>query len=71
MVTQPHRSNKDEAFDKALALIDPKGAIVPGSKEYDWMCDLIHCWIDQCGPDYALRMAEIGAEHFCRWRKLF
>jgi hypothetical protein len=70
MVTESHQPTEDGTFAKALALIDPKGTLVPGTKEHDWMCDLIRCWIDQCGPDYALCMAEVGAEHFERWRKL-
>jgi hypothetical protein len=71
MATEPHQQSEDSTFTKTLALIDPKGDFVPGTREYDWMCDLIRCWIDQRGPDYALRMAEVGAEHFNRWRKLF
>lgn len=50
--------------------IDPDATLVPGTLEYDTIKDMIICWLEQCGPEYALFMAEVGAKHLDRWRKL-
>lgn len=51
-----------------MALIDPSGTLVPGTDAYAVIEEMILRWIDECGPEYALRMAEAGVEHLERWR---
>lgn len=55
---------------EAMRRIDPDATLVPGTLEYDTIKDMIICWLEQCGPEYALFMAEVGAKHLDRWRKL-
>jgi hypothetical protein len=63
------RPYEDRTIAEAIALIDPQKTLVPGTGEYDRICELIRCWIDECGNDYALCMARKGANHLDRWRK--
>jgi hypothetical protein len=63
------RTRDDETFSEALALIDTKGTLKTGSPEYATICGLIRGWIDECGREYSLRMAQDCGKHFDRWRK--
>jgi hypothetical protein len=65
----PQRTDENDTFSKALVLFDPEGTLTPGSRGYDTISAMIRGWIDQCGPDYALDMAQTGAKHLHRWRK--
>jgi hypothetical protein len=69
MAIRTQRPNEDGTIAKALAPIDPQGTLVQGTPEYDRIIDLLQCWIDQCGKEYALCMAQVGAKHLDRWRK--
>jgi hypothetical protein len=69
MATSPNQPAEDSIIAEALALIDPSGTLVPGTGGYKRINALIRCWIDQCGPDYALCMAKASAKHLDRWRK--
>lgn len=69
MGIRTQRPNEDETIHKALALIDPKGTLVQGTPEYDSIIDLLWRWIDQCGTEYTLCMAQVGAKHLDSWRK--
>ena len=59
----------DDTLSKALKLIDPPGTLVPESRQHNRLSSMIREWIDQCGPDYAVCMAQVGSEHLDRWRK--
>ena len=69
MATKPHQPTEDDTFAKALALIDPAGTLVPGTRQHNRISSLIREWIGNCGPDYAICMAKAGSEHLDRWRK--
>jgi hypothetical protein len=69
MAIRSPKPNEDEIVAKALALIDPEKTLVPGTREHARIGDLVRCWIDECGQDYALCMARKGANHLDRWRK--
>jgi hypothetical protein len=69
MAKRSRQPNDKETIAKALALIDPEKTLVQGTREHDRISDLIRCWIDECGQDYALCMARKGAKHLDRWRK--
>ena len=71
MEMKPNQPTVEDTVSKALELIDPSGTLVPGTIEYKTIRDLILRWIDECGPDYAICMAEVGAEHLERWRNYF
>lgn len=64
-----HGTKNHDTISKAMVLIDPSGTLVPGTREYDMIDVLIRDWIDECGPGYALCMAQAGAKHLDRWRK--
>ena len=49
MAPESQRPDADSTIAEAIALIDPENTLVPGTGEYDQICDLIRCWIDQCG----------------------
>jgi hypothetical protein len=66
MTTNP--SEKD-TLSQALELIDPSGTLQPGTEQYDYIRDMIQRWIDECGPENALQMAQKGAKHLDHWLK--
>ena len=67
MIT-PHM-HREATLVKALAQIDPKKTLVPGTQAHKTIRGLRCEWIDQCGPDQAIFMARMGANHLERWRK--
>jgi hypothetical protein len=69
METIPQHPHHDSVLAQAFKIIDPSGYLEPGAMEYNTIRDMILSWIDECGPDHALKMAEAGAEHLERWRK--
>jgi hypothetical protein len=66
---QQRTDQERDALSDALALIDPSGTLVPGTEAHDAIRDMILDWMDRCGPDYAIGMAQIGAKHLDRWIK--
>lgn len=60
---------REETLAKALALIDPYTTLVPGTQAHDTIRGLLAEWLDQCGPEQAIFMARMGANHLERWRK--
>jgi len=63
------RKIEDETLAKALLLIDSDGTLLPETRQYDRISVMIRGWIDQCGTEYTLCMAQIGAKHLDSWRK--
>ena len=61
--------NARDTVHEAMKLIDPSGTLVPGTEAYDAVRGMVLEWIDQCGPDYALDMAERSAKHLDLWLK--
>lgn len=67
-----HRTDREgDTIREAMKLMDPSGTLQPGTMAYKTMRDMILRWVNECGPEYALCMAKVGAEHFERWRKYF
>jgi len=46
-----------QTLSKALAIIDPKGVLMPGTKEHNRVTELILSWMDEMEPDEVFRMS--------------
>ena len=42
-------------LSKALAIIDPKGALVPGTREHNRVTEMILSWMAEMEPEEVLR----------------
>lgn len=42
----------------ALAIIDPEGMLVPGTREHNWATETILSWMAEMEPDEVFRMTE-------------
>ncbi len=65
----PQQPSEDDVLAQAFKIIDHSGTLVPGSRQYNTIRDMIQGWIDQCGLEKALDMARTGAKHLGGWRK--
>lgn len=54
---------KSDGVPEALRPIDPPGTLMPGSRQYDVIVEMIEDWIRQHGPEEALEMARKSAGH--------
>jgi hypothetical protein len=46
-----------QTLSKALAIIDPKGVLMPGTEEYNRVMEMILSWMTEMEPDEVLRMS--------------
>ena len=46
-----------QTLSKALAIIDPKGVLIPGTKEYNRVTEMILSWMAKMEPDEVFRMS--------------
>jgi hypothetical protein len=46
-----------QTLSKALAIIDPKGVLLPGTTEHNRFTEMILSWMDEMEPDEVLRMS--------------
>jgi hypothetical protein len=46
-----------QTLSKALGIIDPKGVLMPGTKEYNRVTEMILSWMAEMEPDEVLRMS--------------
>ena len=46
-----------QTLSKALAIIDPKGVLLPGTKEHNRVTEMILSWMDEMEPDEVIRMS--------------
>jgi hypothetical protein len=44
-------------LSKALTIIDPQGALMPGTKEHNRVTEMILSWMAEMEPDEVLRMS--------------
>ena len=51
------RNVRYRTLSKALAIIDPKGALMPGTKEHNRVTEMILSWMAEMEPDEVLRMS--------------
>jgi hypothetical protein len=60
----------NDTLSEAIRLIDPEGMLVPGTRQYDRIREMIEIWIGQHGPDEALEMARNSAKYLKVWWKV-
>jgi hypothetical protein len=46
-----------QTLSKALAIIDPKGVLMPGTHEHNMATEMILAWMAEMEPDEVLRMS--------------
>ena len=46
-----------QTLSKALAIIDPRGVLMPGTDEYNRVTEMILSWMAEMEPDEVLRMS--------------
>jgi hypothetical protein len=46
-----------QTLSKALAIIDPKGVLIPGTNEHNTVTEMILDWMAEMEPDEVLRMS--------------
>jgi len=46
-----------QTLSKALAIIDPKGVLKPGTEEHNWVTEMILSWMAEMELDEVLRMS--------------
>ena len=46
-----------QTISKALAIIDPKGVLIPGTEEHNKVMEMILSWMAEMEPDEVLRMS--------------
>jgi hypothetical protein len=71
MVKVPQPTDDDSILQSAMSLLDPSGTLVPGTEAYDVIRDMTLGWIERCGPENALDMAQHFATHLAMWLKAF
>ena len=60
----------NDTLYEALKLIDLEGMLVPGTRQYDSIKEMLEIWIRQHGPDEALEMARNSAKYLKVWWKV-
>ena len=46
-----------QTLSKALKIIDPRGELMPGTKEHNTVTEMILSWMAEMEPDEVLRMS--------------
>ena len=52
-----------QTLSKALAIIDPKGVLMPGTPEHNQVTEMILSWMADMEPDEVLRMSMDSERH--------
>jgi hypothetical protein len=60
----------DETLNQAIKLIDPEGLLVPGTRQFNTIRDMLSEWIKAYGPERALYEAEQSAKFLRTWWKV-
>ena len=58
MVMYNEFNEPDNTILKALHIIDPEGAFVPGTNEYEWLEGSLQSWMDSMTSDEVLRKSK-------------
>ena len=61
-----------QTLSKALAIIDPEGVLLPGTRDHNRVTETILSWMDAMEPDQVLRMSKDARHLFkfkgCTWQ---
>jgi hypothetical protein len=60
----------NDTINEALKLIDPEGMLIPGTRQYDSIKEMLEIWIRQHGPEETLEMARNSAKYLKVWWKV-
>ena len=70
MVMAKHANDKYNTISAALDIIDPEGAIVPGTPEHNWVTEEILSWMAQMDAEGVLKKSEIARRMFSYKRNI-
>lgn len=57
-------NDRYNTISAALNIIDPEGAYVPGSIEYNWATEMILSWMAEMEPNEVLKKSETARRGF-------
>jgi hypothetical protein len=60
----------NDTLNEAIKLIDPEGMLVPGTRQYASIMEMLEIWLRQHSPDKALEMARNSAKYLKVWWKV-
>ena len=60
----------NDTINEALKLIDPEGMLIPGTRQYDSIKEMLEFWIRQHGPVETLEMSRNSATYLKVWWKV-
>lgn len=65
-ITMGTKSTNDRyrTLSKALAIIDPEGLLLPGTRQHNRVTEAILIWMDEMGPEEVLRMSMAARRTF-------
>jgi len=53
----------NDTINEAIKLIDPKGMLVPGTRQHDRIREMIEIWLGRHSPEEVLEMARNTQTH--------
>ena len=53
----------NDTISEALRLIDPEGMLIPGTRQYDRISEMIEIWLRRYSRDEVLEMARYSAKY--------
>ena len=60
----------NDTIIEAIKLVDPEGMLIPGTRQYDRIWEMLEIWLRQHGPDTTLEMARNSAKFLKMWWKV-
>ena len=60
----------NDTLSESLRLIDPEGLLVPGTRQYDRIHEMLEIWLKQHGRDKTLEMAQNSSKYLKVWWKV-
>ncbi len=60
----------NDTLNEAIKLIDPEGMLIPDTRQYDRIWEMLEIWLRQHGPEETLEMARYSAKYLKVWWKV-
>lgn len=60
----------NDTLKEAIKLIDPEGMLIPDTRQYDRITEMIEIWLRRHSRDEVLEMARYSAKYLKVWWKV-
>ncbi len=60
----------NETISEAIKRIDPEGMLIPGTRQYGRIWEMLEIWLRQHGAEKTLEMARYSAKYLKVWWKV-